>query len=51
MDDDDDDLTSDHGGLDEDDCVVSGKGDTGGYIAFCHWLGSLFAAETLLTFL
>ena len=39
-----------HGGFNEDDCLVSDEDDTGGYIAFCHWLGSLFAEETLLTF-
>ena len=39
-----------HGGFDDIDSVVSGQDDTGGYIAFCHWLGGLFAAETLLTF-
>ena len=46
------DNDDDHGGLDEEgNGVDGGQDDTGGYVAFCYWLESLFAAAaTMLTF-
>ena len=40
-----------HGGFDDIDSVVSGQDDTGGYIAFCHWLRGLFATKPCWLFL